>query len=174
MRRPRSIIFYAWALFAAQLALVAGVIAVVLLGGLIVHGDADQLDRVVVNLLPSAVQYTPKGGQVRAALAGEGDSAVLTVADTGFGIPAQDQPALFTRFSARPTRSPGRCPVRARHVHRAHDRGQPRGGHQRGVRRGRGHDRDRAHRAGRAGRATSPGRPGRRQPPAAGRDRPSW
>jgi len=44
------------------------------------------------------VKYTPKGGQVRTTLAGEGDSAVLTVADTGIGIPAQDQDALFTRF----------------------------------------------------------------------------
>ena len=66
--------------------------------GLIVDGDADQLDRVLVNLLSNAVKYTPKGGQVRTALASEGDSAVLTVADTGIGIPAQDQAALFTRF----------------------------------------------------------------------------
>jgi two-component system, OmpR family, phosphate regulon sensor histidine kinase PhoR len=66
--------------------------------GLIVDGDAEQLDRVLVNLLSNAVKYTPKGGQVRTALACEGDSAVLTVADTGIGIPAQDQAALFTRF----------------------------------------------------------------------------
>jgi signal transduction histidine kinase len=65
---------------------------------LIVDGDADQLDRVLVNLLSNAVKYTPKGGHVRTALASEGDSAVLTVADTGIGIPAQDQAALFTRF----------------------------------------------------------------------------
>jgi signal transduction histidine kinase len=62
--------------------------------GLIVDGDADQLDRVLVNLLSNAVKYTPKGGQVRTALAREGDSAVLTVADTGIGIPAQDQDGL--------------------------------------------------------------------------------
>jgi two-component system phosphate regulon sensor histidine kinase PhoR len=66
--------------------------------GLIVEGDADQLDRVLVNLLSNAVKYTPKGGHVRTALAAEGDAAVLTVADTGIGIPAQDQAALFTRF----------------------------------------------------------------------------
>jgi two-component system phosphate regulon sensor histidine kinase PhoR len=65
---------------------------------LIVDGDADQLDRVLVNLLSNAVKYTPKGGHVAAALASEGDSAVLTVADTGIGIPAHDQAALFTRF----------------------------------------------------------------------------
>lgn len=67
-------------------------------GELVVDGDADQLDRVLVNLLSNAVKYTPKGGHVRMALAREGDCAVLTVADTGIGIPAQDQAALFTRF----------------------------------------------------------------------------
>jgi signal transduction histidine kinase len=66
--------------------------------GLIVDGDADQLDRVLVNLLSNAVKYTPQGGQVRTALAREGDAAVLTVADTGIGIPDKDQAALFTRF----------------------------------------------------------------------------
>jgi signal transduction histidine kinase len=53
---------------------------------------------VLVNLLSNAVKYTPKGGKVAAVLACEGDSAVLTVADTGIGIPAKEQPALFTRF----------------------------------------------------------------------------
>ena len=43
MRRPRSIIFYAWALFAARLALVAGVIAVVLLGGARQRADLTDL-----------------------------------------------------------------------------------------------------------------------------------
>jgi signal transduction histidine kinase len=57
--------------------------------GLIVDGDADQIDRVLVNLLSNAVKYTPKGGQVRTALACDGDSAMLTVADTGISIPAQ-------------------------------------------------------------------------------------
>lgn len=66
--------------------------------GLIVDGDADQLDRVLANLLSNAVKYTPKGGHVTAALASEGGAAVLTVADTGIGIPATDQAALFTRF----------------------------------------------------------------------------
>jgi two-component system phosphate regulon sensor histidine kinase PhoR len=68
------------------------------LGELVVDGDADQLDRVLVNLLSNAVKYTPKGGQVRMAVARDGDSAVLTVADTGIGIPEQDQASLFTRF----------------------------------------------------------------------------
>jgi two-component system, OmpR family, phosphate regulon sensor histidine kinase PhoR len=66
--------------------------------GLMVDGDAEQLDRVLVNLLSNAVKYTPRGGNVSLSLAREGDSAVLTVADTGIGIPEKDQDSLFTRF----------------------------------------------------------------------------
>jgi two-component system, OmpR family, phosphate regulon sensor histidine kinase PhoR len=66
--------------------------------GLIVDGDPDQLDRMLVNLLSNAVKYTPKGGHVALSVVREGDSAVLTVADTGIGIPEQDQGSLFTRF----------------------------------------------------------------------------
>jgi two-component system phosphate regulon sensor histidine kinase PhoR len=63
-----------------------------------VDGDPEQLDRVLVNLLSNAVKYTPRGGRVALTVETAGDSAVLTVADTGIGIPEQDQGSLFTRF----------------------------------------------------------------------------
>jgi two-component system, OmpR family, phosphate regulon sensor histidine kinase PhoR len=63
-----------------------------------VDGDPEQLDRVLVNLLSNAVKYTPTGGSVALTLESAGDSAVLTVADTGIGIPEKDQDSLFTRF----------------------------------------------------------------------------
>lgn len=66
--------------------------------GLMVDGDPEQLDRMLVNLLSNAVKYTPSGGSVALSVAQEGNSAVLTVADTGIGIPATDQDSLFTRF----------------------------------------------------------------------------
>lgn len=65
---------------------------------LIVDGDPEQLDRVLVNLLSNAVKYTPRGGKVSLTVGSAGDSALLTVADTGIGIPAADQASLFTRF----------------------------------------------------------------------------
>ena len=65
---------------------------------LMVDGDAEQLDRALVNLLSNAVKYTPSGGRVSMSVAGADGSAVLTVADTGIGIPEQDQDSLFTRF----------------------------------------------------------------------------
>jgi signal transduction histidine kinase len=63
-----------------------------------IDGDPEQLDRLLVNLLSNAVKYTPRGGGVALSLDSADDSAVLSVADTGIGIPEEDQDALFTRF----------------------------------------------------------------------------
>jgi two-component system phosphate regulon sensor histidine kinase PhoR len=65
---------------------------------LMVEGDPEQLDRMLVNLLSNAVKYTPSGGSIALSVVQQGDSAVLTVADSGIGIPAKDQNSLFTRF----------------------------------------------------------------------------
>ncbi len=66
--------------------------------GLMVSGDAGQLDRVVMNLLSNAAKFTPPGGQIRLSAARVGDAAVLSVSDTGIGIPAKDKEAVFSRF----------------------------------------------------------------------------
>jgi signal transduction histidine kinase len=63
-----------------------------------IDGDPEQLDRLLVNLLSNAVKYTPRGGSVALTLGSAGGSAVLSVTDTGIGIPEEDQDALFTRF----------------------------------------------------------------------------
>ena len=64
----------------------------------LVSGDADQLDRAVVNLLTNAIKFTPDGGHVRIRLGTTDGSAVLAVEDTGIGIPEADQRRLFERF----------------------------------------------------------------------------
>ncbi len=63
-----------------------------------VVGDADMLERVVTNLVGNAVKFTPVGGEVGVELATRDDEAVLTVSDTGIGIPAAEFPQLFDRF----------------------------------------------------------------------------
>jgi two-component system, OmpR family, phosphate regulon sensor histidine kinase PhoR len=65
---------------------------------ILVDGDSEQLDRLLVNLLSNAVKYTPRGGSVVMTVDSAGDSAVLTIADTGIGIPEKDQGSLSTRF----------------------------------------------------------------------------
>ena len=66
--------------------------------GLLVSGSSDQLDRALINLLGNAVKYTPHGGGITVTTGREDGQAVVTVADTGIGIPEPDQPSLFTRF----------------------------------------------------------------------------
>ncbi|GID29231.1 sensor histidine kinase [Paractinoplanes brasiliensis] len=67
-------------------------------GPLPVRGDSGQLDRVLENVLSNAVKFTPPGGTVTVRAERLDDRAVLTVADTGMGIPADEQQALFVRF----------------------------------------------------------------------------
>lgn len=65
--------------------------------GLASHGDSLQLQRVVQNLVDNALKYSK--GAVRIELERAGDDALLRVRDEGPGIPAEDVPLLFTRYS---------------------------------------------------------------------------
>jgi signal transduction histidine kinase len=68
-------------------------------GPLPLRGDGVQLDRVLANLLGNAVKFTPAEGTVTVrATADNRGRTVLVVADTGMGIPADEQQALFVRF----------------------------------------------------------------------------
>lgn len=60
--------------------------------------DAPYAARLVDVLLDNALRYTPAGGRVTVSVAGDVGGAVLTVADTGPGIPAGDRPRAFERF----------------------------------------------------------------------------
>lgn len=63
-----------------------------------VRGEANMLERLIVNLIDNAVRYTPPGGRVDVTLEREGESAVLGVRDTGIGIPEDAVPQIFDRF----------------------------------------------------------------------------
>ena len=65
-----------------------------------VTGDGDRLAQVFTNLLDNAVAHTAAGGRVAiAARQMEGKSEVMvTVTDTGEGIPAESLPRVFERF----------------------------------------------------------------------------
>ncbi|WP_367322612.1 ATP-binding protein [Streptomyces sp. HUAS ZL42] len=65
---------------------------------LVLEGDGEQLDRVLMNLLSNAVKFTPQGGTVSVRADRQDGEAVLSVSDTGIGIPAKEQEKLFTRF----------------------------------------------------------------------------
>lgn len=61
-------------------------------------GDRDMLERVVINLLGNAVKFTPEAGHVCVVLRTEDAEAVISVSDTGIGIPSAEQDRLFSRF----------------------------------------------------------------------------
>jgi heavy metal sensor kinase len=62
------------------------------------HGDEDLLRQMVMNLVDNAVKFTPAGGTVRLGLARRGGEYLLSVSDTGPGIPAEARPHVFERF----------------------------------------------------------------------------
>ncbi len=70
--------------------------------GPIVWGTQEGLDRLFVNLVSNAVKYTPPGGRVLVTMRGEGQNVVVTVADTGMGIPADALPHIFGEFYRAP------------------------------------------------------------------------
>jgi two-component system OmpR family sensor kinase len=63
-----------------------------------VTADDGLLRQLVTNLLDNAVRHTPPGGSVTIALNCDAGSAIITVADTGPGIPIADRDRVFERF----------------------------------------------------------------------------
>jgi signal transduction histidine kinase len=63
-----------------------------------VLGDSRWLHQIVTNLLTNALKFTPPGGNVAIRTSQAGPDAVLTVTDTGVGIPADELPLIFDRF----------------------------------------------------------------------------
>ena len=64
-----------------------------------VEGDPHRLAQVVINLLSNAVKFTPQGSVTVRAAAADGAGVVVSVADTGTGIPPEDQGRVFEQFA---------------------------------------------------------------------------
>jgi heavy metal sensor kinase len=65
---------------------------------LVVKGDRAKLRQLLLNILGNAIRYTPRGGKISVSVQREGGAAVVSVSDTGIGIPAEDLPRIFDRF----------------------------------------------------------------------------
>ncbi|MEM7227686.1 MAG: ATP-binding protein [Planctomycetota bacterium] len=67
---------------------------------LTVEGDSDMLFQVVLNLVSNAVKYTPEGGRVTVSADTDNltRSVIVSVNDTGLGIPPDSVPKLFDKF----------------------------------------------------------------------------
>jgi two-component system, OmpR family, phosphate regulon sensor histidine kinase PhoR len=67
-------------------------------GDIDVPGRPGDLELLTRNLLDNAIRYTPEGGAISIHLARENGKALLSIRDSGIGIPAKDLPRIFERF----------------------------------------------------------------------------
>jgi signal transduction histidine kinase len=63
-----------------------------------VVGDRDRLEQALQNLAANALRHTPDGSEIALSSAAAADGIVLTVRDTGPGIPSEHLPLIFDRF----------------------------------------------------------------------------
>jgi two-component system, NtrC family, sensor histidine kinase KinB len=73
----------------------------------LLDADAEQIKRVLDNLLSNAIRNTPRGGEIRITAARREDYISISVADTGHGIPPEHLTRLFHRFPSVPGAQPG-------------------------------------------------------------------
>jgi signal transduction histidine kinase len=64
----------------------------------VVEADDRRLKQALFNLVSNAIKFTPPGGSIRLEAERDGDELVLSVADTGVGIPMADQARVFEKF----------------------------------------------------------------------------
>lgn len=65
---------------------------------ILAHFDKDHMSKVLANLLSNAFKFTSAGDKVLVGAVSEGENVVISVKDTGEGIPADEIPFVFDRF----------------------------------------------------------------------------
>jgi len=66
---------------------------------MIARFDRERIIQVVANLISNAIKFTPKGGRVELRVEQRGGEVLVSVADDGIGVPADDLETIFGRFS---------------------------------------------------------------------------
>ncbi len=63
-----------------------------------IYADPEKLSLALNNLLDNALKYTPAGGSVTLQLGSQGNYALISISDTGVGIPSTEQQRVFSKF----------------------------------------------------------------------------
>jgi two-component system, OmpR family, phosphate regulon sensor histidine kinase PhoR len=63
-----------------------------------VLANPPRLRQMLANLIGNAIKYTPAGGAIKVSATADGETVVISVADTGLGIPPSDLPYIFNKF----------------------------------------------------------------------------
>ena len=63
-----------------------------------ISGDPHHIERIFTNLISNAVKYTPSGGTITASIQPNSNHAIVTIEDTGYGIPANEIDHIFKEF----------------------------------------------------------------------------
>lgn len=61
-------------------------------------GSEEKIQSVISNLLSNAIKFTVPGGNIATRVSSDGDCVLVTISDTGMGIPDHDLPRIFDRF----------------------------------------------------------------------------
>jgi PAS domain S-box-containing protein len=64
----------------------------------IIACDSDKIERIILNLLSNAIKFTPAGGNIFVSITNKDSSIIVSIKDTGVGIPSDKQVSIFERF----------------------------------------------------------------------------
>lgn len=65
---------------------------------IIINGDKDRLEQVIINILSNSIKYTPDSGTIEVGINELGDDIEISIKDNGIGMSKEDKERIFERF----------------------------------------------------------------------------